>query len=349
MVNIAANTSPSQGKLEPAFDVRVSRIMSFRLSKFLAVAASIAIWGPGFIDPAAAANIKTTTFNFNNIGSGGTTSQNASYKTIQSYMTTELQKMYAPGLVTVTGGIGQQGTSSYAGEGYVVGPVNGTAHPLTLANTNNSPSPNTYNVAQWDGFNNTTNLPTLNTTEGFIKNCTSVDPGLSSGPTYATGCSGTSPDIFIDFHGLKITSLSFDFEIFPDGTCPSLSNCGGGANLPDLKLWTGDNGTGTPLGTWLGIVPNTTTLYDFSINHPSGAGETAPQLLGVASYSNLNISTLDFMDWPVTIGIDNLVITYSTPEPASIAIFAFGFVGLATIARRKRARWALLVGNTKQG
>src|SRR3974377_1804608 len=29
------------------------------------------------------------------------------------------------------------------------------------------------------------------------------------------------------FGGLTISSISFDFEIFPDNTCTSLSNCGG--------------------------------------------------------------------------------------------------------------------------
>ena len=48
----------------------------------------------------------------------------------------------------------------------------------------------------------------------------------------------SSNEIKMVFSGLTVSSISFDFEIFPDGTCPSLSNCGGSGhpNLPDLTI-----------------------------------------------------------------------------------------------------------------
>jgi hypothetical protein len=275
----------------------------------------------------------TITFNFDGLGN------NADSAVIQAYMSSVLQAQgFGPNLVTVTGGIGQQGASSYAGEGFVVGPKTGsTVNSLTLADTNNSATPNTT-TSNWDS-----NPPSLSNsnTDGFIKNCTSADPALST--LLKTGCGGASADIFISFGALVISSAVFDFEIFPDGSCPSLSNCGTGqANKPDLELWTGANGTGTSLGTWFGVAPGTGGTYPDSPNDPNG--ETAPQLLGVSGAIAMNTSTLDFKDWPETIGIDNLTITLpphgggqgQVPEPSTLWMLAFGLAGLG-FARRKLA------------
>src|SRR5215469_9264160 len=48
----------------------------------------------------------------------------------------------------------------------------------------------------------------------------------------------SSNEIKMVFSGLTISSISFDFEIFPDNTCTSLSHCGGSGNpnLPDLTV-----------------------------------------------------------------------------------------------------------------
>jgi PEP-CTERM motif len=333
----------------------------------------MAIGAGGFVAPASATNI-TATFNFNNMGSGGTSSQNQSSNTISTYMSSVLQGLgFGPNKVTVTGGIGQQGASSYAGEGFTVGPkIGSTDYSLTLANTDGAATPD-KDTTKWDGYNNSNKPPVLSNanTDGFIKNCTSVDPGLSANK--ATGCGGNSPDIFMDFHGLKIVSIKFDFQIFPDGTCPSLNptptkenphpaaTCGtNNANLPDFELWWGDNGTRgindlntTAIKQWWGTAPGTHgtdggglagNTYTNSPNHTSST-ETAPQLLGVsglitiANYTNKPVTTLDFMDWPETIGLDNLVI-YFAPEPGTLALFGFGLLGLLGLAWRKRTRLA---------
>lgn len=333
--------------------------------------AAMAGWGAFSADPAAAAGIA---FTFDNMGglNHTTSSQNASSTQISSYMTSVLGSA-----VTVYGAIGEQGAGSYVGDNHVVGPTEGTkVYPLTLADTNNLVNPT--DTTKWDGAaNNTTNPPTFTTNgavnDGFIKNCTGIDPGLSG----KTGCGATSPDIYIDFHGFKFTSFSFDFEIFPDGTCPAkdtgsppTTTCGvNNANLPDLEIYGGTSADTTAhreavhFGTFWGVTPGAstpvmtgitnvtyTTYTKSGVSGVTPTTEFAPQLLGRASYTvaaGTTITGLDFMDWPETIGIDNLYV--GLPEPASIAMFALGLIGLAMIARRKRARGAPLVGSNKQG
>jgi hypothetical protein len=308
----------------------VSGVMNLRVLKtaalVLASTASLTAFSAG---PAAAA--VTVAFKFDNMGVGSATSQGVQSSGIQSYMTTVLQGYYAGATVSVTGAVGQQGAGAYAGEGYVVGPkVGSVVTPYTLANT-------TGGV-----------LNAVPNTDGFIKNC-----------AFASECGGTtSSDIFINFNGHKISSFSFDFEIFPDGTCAADTRaaCGGRRdalghrpNLPDLEIWSGDNAAGTHFDTLWGVVPGTGGTYSYSINSGSNA-ETAPQLLGTATFTvaaGANISTLDFMDWPETIGIDNLKVTF-IPEPPTLAFLAFGFIGLAWMARRKGVGLAQLFGGAKR-
>ena len=241
------------------------RVCSLYKASLLTFAA-MAGWGAFSPDPAAAAGI---TFTFDNMGglNHTTSSQNASSTQISSYMTGVLGSA-----VTVYGAIGEQGAGSYVGENHVVGPTEGTkVYPLTLANTNNLVNP--ADTTKWDGAaNNTINPPTFTTNgaanDGFLKNCTGIDPGLSG----KTGCGAPSPDIYIDFHAYKFKSFSFDFEIFPDGTCtkldtsPSSTTCGGGnKNLPDLEIYGGTSADTTAhrqavsFGKIFGVAPGAPT------------------------------------------------------------------------------------------
>ena len=108
--------------------------------------------------------------------------------------------------VTVAGAIA---TTTYNGDGHVVGPGSG-ASSYTLDNMDNG------------------------------KFITNNAPG--------------SNDILMTFTGLPadVYNVSFDLEIFPDGTCPSLSNCGAGdSNLPDLTFLA----NGTTVKQWSAVVP----------------------------------------------------------------------------------------------
>jgi hypothetical protein len=370
-------------------------MMNVRLLKTSALAlASIVSMSAISVGPASASP-SSVTFKFDNMG--GTTynssGQNASSTQIQNYMTNVLHTAgLSSSSVKVTGALGEQGASSYTGDNHVVGPVIDTqpgagvtnqVFPLTLANTEGLTVPSA--TGSWDA-----NPPALSNSnpDGYIKNCTPIDPGSSNGGK--NGCGSSSADIFMNFTALKIVSFSFDFEIFPDGSCTQLNTavgqntCGkavaGNLNpsLPDLEIWAGDNGTGDsvtgkPIATFWGIAPNTGTTCDSTPSnsgdnltynqsgngktdssgnpvYTSPATETAPQLLCHTTITNAMIlaatgssylTTLDFMDWPETIGIDNLKIYL--PEPTSIALFGFGILGLAMFARRKH-----LIASTKQ-
>jgi hypothetical protein len=159
----------------------------------------------------------------------------------------------------------------------------------------------------------------------------------------------SSNEIKMVFSGLTISSISFDFEIFPDGTCPSLSNCGGSGhpNLPDLTLVS--NGSNQVI-EYDGVVPGQLGSYNTAYIHSpasgSSANELAPQLIGSSGVLNLPAGTteLEFEDWPATIAINDLVINPpdSVPEPPTTALLASGLIGLiAALRRRARAARAL--------
>ena len=151
------------------------------------------------------------------------------------------------------------------------------------------------------------------------------------------------------FSGLTISSISFDFEIFPDGTCPSLSSCGGSGhpNLPDLTVIS--NGS-HQVAEYFGVVPGQAGSYNTAwTNSPSGSAvtghnpETAPQLLGSSGTLILPSGTtqIEFQDWPATIAINHLKID-PVPEPATITLLASALIGLgAALRRRTRALGAL--------
>jgi hypothetical protein len=186
--------------------------------------------------------------------------------------------------------------------------------------TGPNPGTTSFNLAQLDPANHGT----------FIKNDTDH----------------SSNEIKMVFSGLTISSISFDFEIFPDGTCPSLSNCGGSShpNLPDLTVVS--NGSHQVI-EYLGVVPGQAGSYNTSYIHSPASGqfsnELAPQLLGSSGTLNLPAGTtqLEFQDWPATVAINHLKID-PVPEPATITLLASRLIGLAAALRRRtRALGAL--------
>jgi len=188
---------------------------------------------------------------------------------------------------------GSQASNAYTGDGHVVGPGNGSTS-LTLATS--------------DGT-----TQHLSTKDTFIDNVSS------------------STEISMTFSGLKIYGVSFDYEIFPDGTCPTGTGCS--SNFPDFTF----NADGTLVFNTLGVMPgNPGAPYTHSPASGSSGTERAPQFLGQSgtwSFPN-GVTKLEFVDWPATIGIDNLKITTTTPEPATMTLIGVGMLGLTSLRRR---------------
>lgn len=206
--------------------------------------------------------------------------------------------------VTVTGAATDQ---TYNGDGHVVGPGNGSKS-LTLGTT--------------DGATASNSNSTLNASyDTFISNTANKD-----------GTNQISTQIIITFtHGFTLNgNISFDYEIFPDAT-------GTTQNPPDLTFnaWDGVNLLKTK--TFLGVTPGTSPV---GATHSPASGangtESSPQLIGTYSTGPLsNITELDFIDWPATIGVDNLKST--VPEPRGTSLLLGGLM-LAAFAGTKLRR-----------
>jgi hypothetical protein len=263
--------------------------------------AGIIIVAALFFSPAVKAD--TFTFNFNTASSGPSLSAGDSSATISTYMGQVLSASGCAGCtVAVTGAVVDH---TYNGEGRVVGPGSGsTYNSLTLATSEHAANSNgTY---------------TVNANDNFI-----------------------ATQMNMVFSGITLNgTVSFDFEIFPDGS----------GVQPDFILQYVQGGTvsggvvtgGTlvALGTNLGLTPTGGAGNACgSLTHSplSGSGtETSQQCIGTWTVNVTNATELEFVDWPQTIGVDNLVINRTTtPEPESLVLFGSGLLGVAALIRRR--------------
>lgn len=265
----------------------------------------------------------SVTFNFNAL------SENESDSAISTALTSQLQASGCLGCtVTVTGAYAD---TTWNADGNVTGPGTGSKS-YTLGTAPSGLIPGSTSSSTTTGSN----------------------VFLATTSDSAATCVGEC-QIRLTFTGLTLNTInSFNYEIFPDYTCPVLtsSKCGGNGdpNQPDLSLTVG---TSTPVtafgtdGTLLGQTPGTAGAAgsndpNSNTKSPDSNDELAPQLIGAwtTSLSVTGATELNFVDWPATIAFDDLSLNYSVdppgvPEPSSLLLF-FTVIGGTLLAARKR-------------
>lgn len=296
----------------------------------LRLAASLAALAAALAAPAVAMPV---TFDFDAMAYRGSSSPGPN-SAVQNYLQGVWSGAGLAGNVAVTGA-GQLSNNQYTGDGHVVGPAACTQFNRLGICTHWQVTP-----------------LTLGTTEGGVQDQAVRESPVPNADQPDNYIVNSGSDRIVITFPTPVYSVSFDFEIFPDGTCPNLLQCGGlgFTHWPDFGFLAGNapDSLMPAMPTQYGALPGLPGTYAHS---PASGGflpEFAPQYLGVSGdiYFAPGVTTLAFVDWPQRIGIDNLVVDTQcrwdcpipdVPEPPMLPLVAGALLLLGWAMRRVAA------------
>ena len=239
---------------------------------------------------------------FNSLAEG------ASNAAVQSYLNAQL----GTGAITVTGATAGK---AYTGDNF----VNRDLIPndpnygryLTLGTSDGATTPSDFSAFH-------SGLDT------FIYNNT---PGMSPSTPSAFGTPG-GDKITMTFR-IPIHSISFDWEVFPNGDCGTCTSTSG--RYPDFELLAGMVGATSPTDTFAASGGYFPVIKPAGNNYAQGLGHVELTFSQPMNY-------VEFVDWPDRIAIDRLDPTNNVPEPGSLLLVGVGLAGLGLRRKRGAAR-----------